>query len=281
MSYSKVCILFLVIPFSIRAEFPQMLKIPAGSFMMGGCKDLADLEEENRKRTFMGLQPLKSTCEKSDEEVNSNEMPEHKVNVTHFEISKTEITVRQFKEFIKSSQRSDLLTVDFIDNNQRGDDYPVVWVSWKDAFDYTKWLSVTTGNIYRLPTESEWEYACLGGRNTKYCGSDNPHDIGWFMQNMTEQRGAQKVAQKKPNDFGIYDMSGNVMEWVLDCYHNDYQGAPVDGSAWLIDCDLNDRVLKGGHWRYGMSYLRSSYRYVHGVNISDNSIGFRVVKEIK
>ena len=204
------------------ADCPEMVVIPAGSFEMG-----------------------------SNESV--SERPVHRVNVPSFLIGKTEVTQGQWKAVMGSNPSR---------FSQCGDDCPVDSVSWSDAQEFAQRLSQKTGKQYRLPSEAEWEYAARAGRHTKWSFGDNKSqlsDYAWFRDN--SQSKTQRVAQKRPNAFGLFDMHGNVWEWVQDCWHGNYTGAPTDGSAWTTAClDSNYRVLRGGSWNYGPANLRSANR---------------------
>ena len=158
---------------------------------------------------------------------------------------------------------------------------PVINVSWDDAVAYARWLSKQTGKRYRLPTEAEWEYAARGGTTSTWFWSDdvsqactyaNVFDRGHEAELKSRYRitwesapceddyaETAPVGSFKANAFGVHDTAGNVWEWVEDCYHETYEGAPLDGSAWNDDgCNL--RVLRGGSWYYDPGLLRASSR---------------------
>ena len=143
-----------------------------------------------------------------------------------------------------------------------GDNCPVERVSWNDAQEYLKKLSAKTGHQYRLPSEAEWEYACRAGETNEYCGSDNVDSVAWYGAHAYPVGDSDKttnpVATKQANAFGLFDMSGNVWEWVADSYHTSYAGAPTDGSAW--EGDKSRRMLRGGSWDYYPQYVRASVR---------------------
>lgn len=108
-----------------------------------------------------------------------------------------------------------------------------------------------------IPSEAEWEYACRAGSNHKYCGGDDSRAVGWYFDNAGGR--PHDVGQKRLNAFGLFDMSGNVEEWLQDCWHENYRGAPTDGSAWVAgNCEY--RVVRGGDWRVGDWYLRAAAR---------------------
>ena len=157
------------------------------------------------------------------------------------------------------------------------DSHPVNSVSWNNVQDFIKKLQAQTGKTFRLPTEVEWEYAAKGGfksKGYKYAGSNNFDEVGWYNKN--SKNSTRPVAQKKANELGIYDMSGNVWEWCQDKWHNSYEGVPTDGSAWETGESLL-RVLRGGSWRDDARNCRTTFRGNIFSDIRDNDIGFRLV----
>ena len=161
---------------------------------------------------------------------------------------------------------------------------PVINVSWEDAKAYAKWLSQATGKHYRLPTESEWEYAARSeGKNIKWAGTlpetldEKLSDYAVFESSRTEP-----VGTKKPNGLGLYDMSGNVWEWVEDCWHDTYKGAPKDGSVWLEadGGECGQRVIRGGSWNNIPENLRVSNRNWNGADDRNDNIGFRLAQDL-
>lgn len=235
-----------------------MVDIPAGSFLMGSCKVPSDVAsrnaEENKKRAFLGQAPVSVAldCTGQDSEAYDDETPQHRVSIRAFQMSKTEVTLGQFKQFIAAAGRTDLLSDDFMRYNAYGDDAPVVWVSWHDAQAFIKWLNKVDGGGYRLPSEAEWEYACRAGGQHTYCGGNDLNALGWYSGNSGGHQ--RPVGGKRANAFGLFDMSGNAYEWVQDCWHDNYNGAPTDGSAWTSG-KCEERVMRGG---FSYSYIRNT-----------------------
>ena len=229
------------------ADCPEMVVLPAGSFEMGSNE-------------------------------NADEQPVHRVNVPSFLIGKTEVTQGQWRAVMGSNPSR---------FSQCGDDCPVETVSCNEAQEFAQRLSQKTGRQYRLPSEAEWEYAARAGSNTRWSWGDSHLQSGdyawdisnskgfnaWFGQNKT-----QRVAQKIPNAFGLFDMHGNVWEWVQDCWHDNYTGAPVDAGAWTTGCSGSTRVLRGGSWIDYPSSLRSAIRYRYTPDIRSADGGLRLAR---
>ena len=153
---------------------------------------------------------------------------------------------------------------------------PVINVSWDNAKEYVAWLSRKTGKSYRLLSEAEWEYAARAGTTTKYAFGDTIST----SQAKYGEGGTVEVGSFPANRFGLYDLHGNVWEWVEDAWHPDYQGAPTDGSVWTGG-DTSLRVLRGGSWDgYFPGYLRSANRIRYHPDKRDVSIGFRVSRTL-
>ena len=222
------------------ADCPEMVVLPAGSFEMGSNE-------------------------------NADERPLHRVNVPSFLIGKTEVTQGQWRAVMGSNPSS---------FGSCGDDCPVERVSWDDAQDFAKRLSQKTGRQYRLPSEVEWEYAARAGSGSKWSFGDSeyPGDYAWFSAN--NQGKTQRVAQKRPNAFGLFDMHGNVWEWVQDCWHDNYSGAPTDGSAWTTGCSSSSRVLRGGSWGYDPAGLRSAIRSRNAPDLRGSVNGLRLARTL-
>ena len=196
-----------------------------------------------------------------------NEQPVHHVCVKGFYLGKYEVTQAQYEK-IAGINPSEFT----------GPKHPVDQVSWVDAGAAAEKLSAQSNTKMRLPSESEWEYACrAGGPHDSNCGSGNLSDLAWYSDNSADT--THDIGGKAPNAWGLHDMNGNVWEWTQDCYHGSYQGAPTDGSAWgPPDCD--DKVTKGGGWNRAASRQRAAYRGGDGSTHRDDNIGFRLVRTV-
>jgi formylglycine-generating enzyme required for sulfatase activity len=216
-----------------------------------------------------------------------NESPQHSVTVQPFFMGKYQVTQAQWRFVAQLAQVNRELEQD--PSNFKGDNRPVEQVSWYDAVEFCDRLSSHTKRQYRLPSETEWEYACRAGTTTPFhFGETITTDLANYDGNYTYGQGSKGVYREETtavgsfgvaNNFGLYDMHGNLDEWCLDDWHDNYKDAPTDGSAWFSsDKDKIGRaVLRGGSWVYGSQCCRSASRYG---NVRDNqygSIGFRVV----
>ena len=227
---------------------PTMVWLPGGRFTMGSRASTTDF----------------------------NEHPQHAVAVQPFAISTHEITIAEYAKFAKSTSRKIPKTGDLDAATM-----PIFFVSWNDTLAYTKWLSTQSGKTYRIPTEAEWEYAVRGGTTTVYwwgrqLGRDNGHCFA--CETGLDRRQPTKIGRFDPNPFGIYDLTGNVEEWVYDCYNKNYEGAPSDGSVFEGgDCSV--RITRGGAYSSGPKALRSSARSKFRFDTGNDSIGIRVVRD--
>jgi formylglycine-generating enzyme required for sulfatase activity len=196
-----------------------------------------------------------------------NEQPKHQVTLKKFAIGKYPVTQEQYQAVMGHNPSK------FKDNPKN----PVEKVSWNEAQAFCQKLNEKTGKKYRLPSESEWEYACRAGTQTLYSFGDDEKQLGeyaWYKENSGSI--THPVGQKKPNNWGLYDMHGNVWEWCEDCSHKNYENAPDDGSAWNDNCSqTNHRVMRGGSWFLNPWNCRSAYRFFNDYRIS--YYGFRVV----
>ena len=197
----------------------------------------------------------------------ANEKPPHTVNVKIFAIGKTEVTQGQWKAVMGSNPSS------FKDC---GDTCPVENVSWNDVQAFIQKLNAKTGKQYRLPSEAEWEYACRAGSQQEYCGSDNIDSVAWYNGNSGNK--THPAGQKQANAWGLYDMSGNVWEWLEDNYHDNYNGAPTDGSAW--QGDGAKRVLRGGSWYFELQNARAANRVRDDPALRNYNDGFRLARTL-
>ena len=165
-----------------------------------------------------------------------------------------------------------------MDNNPsifKGDDLPVVSVSWKDCQKFISKLNRITGKKFRLPTEAEWEYAARGGKKSRdyqYSGSNNLFDVAWYEDN--SDRKTHAVGSKQANELGIYDMSGNVWEWCQDRYGKYSSSSQTNPTGATSG---SKRVIRGGCWCYYARFCRSSYRGNITPDNRDNNLGLRLV----
>ncbi len=211
-----------------------------------------------------------------DSQCTNDEKPAHTVMITPFKIMTHEVTFAQWDLCVEFG------TCRSPDDRDWGrGQRPVVSVNWKDIQVYIQWLKKHTGQTYRLPSEAEWEYAARAGGHTNYAwgnsiGKGNANCTGCGSQ--WDNKQTAPVGSFAPNAFGLYDMHGNVWEWVQDRWHSGYKGAPSDGSAWEV-AGSSVRVLRGGSWLSVPRFLRSAYRYDHRADFHFNSYGFRLVTD--
>jgi len=192
--------------------------------------------------------------------------PVHQVTISYgFYMGKYEVTQAQWMRVMRTPNPSTF----------KCPNCPVDRVSFWDVANFLKKLNaMNDGYKYRLPSESEWEYACRAGTTGDYHDSDLDK-IAWYSANSGKK--THPVGGKRPNAFGLYDMLGNAAEWCADYWHNDYVGAPADGSAWITGGDRGWRVFRGGGWSFNASDLRSATRYSEVPNYSSVGPGFRIV----
>ena len=234
----------------------ELVEIPGGEFWMGS----PEVEEGS----------------------NWWERPRHKVKVSPFLMGKYPITQAQWKAITSRTDLKVELDLQPHPSYYKGDDRPVEQVSWYEAVEFCERLSRLSqqkgkGYQYRLPSESEWEYACRAGTETPYhFGQKIFPALANYIEGSrgrTTQVGRFQVV----NAFGLYDMHGNVFEWCADYWHNTYDNAPTDGSAWLSDNENNDRMLRGGSWLVHPEYCRSAYRRNYYPDYRYDIVGLRVV----
>ena len=231
---------------------PEMVVIPAGRFRMG-CRECEDKEQ-----------------------------PVHEVTVASFELSKYEVTFEEYDRFTAAIARA------WADDEGWGrGSRPVINVSWEDAQAYVLWLSAETDEMYRLPSESEWEYAARAGTETAYSWlywedgrlGNNRANCRYCGSRWDGEQTAP-VGSFGPNAWRLHDILGNVFEWVEDCWHENYAGAPSDGTAWTSGGDCGRRVLRGGSWSYHPGGVHSAFRYSGSTGIRSPSYGFRVARTL-
>ncbi|TRU23274.1 MAG: TIR domain-containing protein [Microcystis aeruginosa Ma_MB_S_20031200_S102] len=227
----------------------EMVAIPGGTFLMGTEDE--EIERLLKKFNWEGFRW---------------ERPQHKVTVPPFFMGKYPITQAQWKAIAATAK----IDIDLETNPSRfkGDELPVENVNWYQATEFCKRLSRETKQEYRLPSEAEWEYACRAGTTTPfYFGETITGELANYIASNTyaeEAKGEYRqqttpVGQFPPNAFGLYDMHGNVREWCADTWHDNYDGAPTDGSAWIENGNDNLSPLRGGSC-LDSSYCRSAYR---------------------
>jgi formylglycine-generating enzyme required for sulfatase activity len=225
---------------------PEMVALPGGTFRMGSGAD-------------------------------PSEQPVHPVTVKPFLLGRYPVTVREWRDCV-AAHGCDAIGPGI--TGPAADTAPMSNLSWTDAHRYTAWLSATTGKEYRLPTEAEWEYAARAGAETPYwwgarmsanvadCkGCGGPYD----------PRRPLEVTSLKPNPFGLFGMAGGVAQWVEDCWHRDYRGAPRDGSAWPME-NCREHVLRGGSWRNDPTDVRVAARVFYDTTVRYPAHGMRVAR---
>jgi formylglycine-generating enzyme required for sulfatase activity len=229
---------------------PEMVVVPAGSFTMGSSA------------TESGHQP--------------SEQPQHQVTIAKpFAVSRFELTFGEWNACVDYGDCPQGIA----DSEWGRGRQPVVNVTWSDAQRYVAWLSNMTGKPYRLITEAEYEYATRAGSSTAYpWGDDIGHDNANCMDCGSQWDNMQTapVGSFPANAFSLFDMVGNVWEWVEDCLSENYQGAPEDGSAWIEGRDCKNRIVRGGSWQNTPDHLRSAARLGPPLGFRDNILGFRI-----
>jgi formylglycine-generating enzyme required for sulfatase activity len=241
-------------------DCPAMVVVPAGSFTMGGP---ANVEQPQ----YYGA---------------NTEQPQHTVTFAKpFAVSKYQLTFADWDACVAAGGCDDYKPSDT--DWGRGPQ-PVINVSWEDAQQYLAWLSEVTGKTYRLLSESEYEYAARAGTTTAYpwgddIGKNNADCNGCGSQWDAKQ--TAPVGSFAPNRFGLYDMVGNVFEWTEDCIHDNYIGAPADGSVWTSGGDCGNHVIRGGSWLSDPVNLRSDNRvWLTSPDRRDSGLGFRVARTL-
>ena len=273
------------------ADCPEMVVIPAGSFRMGSSP------AERRWAVKQGAK----------QEWVDWETPRKNVRIGYkFAVGKSEVTKGQYKTFVRDTDRGTGDGCYAFDNGKwnkeaskswrdpgysQQDNHPAVCVSWDDAKAYVRWLSRKTGQTYRLLSESEWEYTARAGTETvRYWGHDWENKEGCKYANVADfsdlfdcsdgYKFTSPAKKYRANRFGLHDMLGNVWEWTEDCWHNSYNGAPANGSAWTTGGNCRVRVLRGGSWSGFPGILRSAIRSRNTTDYRNLDYGFRVARTL-
>ncbi|PID89779.1 MAG: hypothetical protein CSA05_00540 [Bacteroidia bacterium] len=202
-----------------------------------------------------------------------DEKPAHQVFLNDYYIGQYEVTMGEFENFCSATGREPVRKESWSRAN-----HPAIYVTWDMAVEYCKWLSKETGKKYRLPTEAEWEYAARGGEKSqgyKYSGNNDIDEVAWYQGSIPED-GTQPVGSLKPNELGIYDMSGNVWEWCSDIYQKDYY-TKSDKKNPKGAKRGNWRIVRGGSWAGKARQARVTYRQSNLPVNSGFNDGFRVV----
>ena len=280
-------------PFRDCPDCPEMQRVPAGTFVMGtpGAPSRADTRAESQATVVRLTRP--------------------------FAMGRMEVTRREFRAFLTDSayeQKGDCVIWD--DEQSRfsidhpaesveapdadvSDDQPATCISWHDARAYAQWLAKKTGKPYRLPSEAEWEYAARAGSVAEWpwgeqasdgCDFANVYDLtgrehyplGWDPVRCRDgYAGLAPVGALRPNAFGLYDLIGNVAEWVDDCYTDSYVGRPKDGRSWFWNGGCRRHVVRGGSWASPPSLARSAYRLPTDSTFRAQTLGLRVALDLE
>jgi formylglycine-generating enzyme required for sulfatase activity len=223
----------------------ELVRIPAGKFLMGS----PETEDDRFDR----------------------EGPQHEVTVTDFYMGRYPVTNEEYGRFLEANPG--IKEPEFWGyRNFNQSRQPVVGISWDNAKKFAEWVGLD------LPSEAQWEYACRAGTTTRFYTGDTEDGLlraGWFIKNSGERLHA--VGEKESNEFGLFDMHGNVWEWCEDHWHQYYENAPNDGKAWVDKVCSSDRVLRGGAWSNSSGLCRSAYRIRDDPSSRFEVIGFRLV----
>ncbi len=206
-------------------------------------------------------------CSEQDTECEDGEKPRHQVHLNSFWMGKYEVTQAQWEKIMGHNPTRKF----------KGTNYPVGSVSWDDTQEFVKLLNAKSGKDFRLPSEAEWEYAARAGAQTIYSFGDDPKLLGeyaWYKDNSDNK--PHPVGQKQPNAFGLFDMHGNMEEWVADSYL-DYTVAPADGRVYSGGPGSR-YVIRGCTWKCAPAGVRSSNRIRYKYNVGGEHIGVRLAK---
>lgn len=240
---------------------PEMVALPAGAFLMGSPGGEKDRGE--------------------------GEGPQHRVTIGYrFALGRYPVTFAEYDHFCAATERKNPG-----DGGAGRGRRPIINVTWRDTVAYCAWLAKETGQPYRLPSEAEWEYACRAGTTTRYsCGDEitkKQANFGYHARGVMSFFGGRAlttvVGGYPPNPWGLYDMHGNIWEWVEDVWHDSYKGSPNDGSAWTDGEGTESsrgRVGRGGSWGGNPGHLRSAFRFRIQPDYRSDNIGFRVARTL-
>lgn len=246
ITITLVASLFLIIATAQAQAYPELIKVTGGTFTMG---DEYGVGEED-------------------------ELPTHQVTLSDFYISKTEVTVAQYRTYCDDTGYS-MPEEPYLGWNSND---PIVMVSWNDAINYCEWLSEKLDKNISLPTEAQWEFSARGGSQSqgfKYAGDSSMANVGWYFGNSNTSDKAPTVATKKANELGLYDMSGNVWEWCRDWYDEDYYASSPSNSPKGPNGG-SSRVLRGGSRSWSEASCRVAARGFNIRSYRDYDLGFRV-----
>ncbi len=256
--FPLLCLLLLPRGPAAAADTPP--DILADKNLLEAATDMVRIEGGSFQ---MGCTPEQKGCQ-------GDEKPMRAVTVESFEIGRFEVTQELWEAVMGENPSA------FADCPR----CPVETVSWDDIQKFLDTLNAG-GGAYRLPTEAEWEYAARGGRLSRghlYAGGDEWTEVAWYYENAGNR--TQPTGRKRANELGLHDMSGNVREWVQDCYHESYEGAPNDGRARDPD-DCGRRAIRGGSWYGKPSYVRVANRFWYGPYFANNNLGLRLARSLR
>ncbi|MDX2030140.1 MAG: SAV_2336 N-terminal domain-related protein [Blastocatellia bacterium] len=254
----------------------EMVEIPSGKFLMGTSDKDALKEKEEVERYW-----------RNSGRWIDNEMPQQEVTVPSFYMGKYAVTQAQWRAIASDGSLKVTRDLDPDPAIFKGEDRPVEMVSWEDAKEYCARLTKKVGREYRLPTETEWEYACRAGTRTPFAfGATVTHEMVNYNSKYPYASAEKRTSRGETipvgslgvrNAFGLFDMHGNVWEWCEDLWHKNYEVMPKDDHAWLSGVDSRKRVLRGGSWANRSNNCRSAHRDRIEPDARSHDIGFRVV----
>ena len=267
------------------AKAIEMALIPAGNFEMGMPASEKQIALESAIKNGVSRETAEKWLDAST--------PTRKINFAQsFYVSRYAVTQAQWFAVMGTDYDKDGFKKRFgeLDNKFKGDNRPMVVVNWNDAKAYCVKLSERTNRSYRLPTESEWEYSCRAKTTSPFYFGETitaelvNHDSNYPYAKVDKNSAGYRqvttdVGSFPPNEWGLYDMHGNVWEWCEDVWHENYNGAPTDGSAWLSGGEQGQRLLRGGSWSDDAFYCRSAYRLRYNT-YGGIDIGFRVAASV-